>query len=232
MTTYYRVDGAKLSYAEYWRLSPGAIPFAIAAGLKLIGFPLRFKFAIPRPDRLFLVEFEELPSIARRALEPELDSAESAGFRLLFCHRLALPEPDRLGAACVLLDEKNLCGLMVMFGKHGDQRELHLVCVSCLVDDRLAVTTTMKQSLNSTPWQSVERYPGANVRVLDAMHREHLARLDNQGAIPIRLDPDRLDQFIFECELRYVDYHIERGVFVPMTEEELDAISGTANDSW
>ena len=40
------------------------------------------------------------------------------------------------------------------------------------------------------------------------------------------LDPDRLPEFVHAWELRYVDFHIGRGVFVPMTDAELDAITG------
>ncbi len=226
MTTFYRVDGARLTYAEYWRMAPGFLAFALSAGCKLLGTPIRFEFAVPRPDRLFLVEFEEFPEAACRAMEPALESARSAGLRLIFCHRLALPEPSRLGAGAYLLDDTNETGLMIGYGQSGNSRELHLACVSQFTDETLATTTTTKKSMKPTPWQSVERYPGSNARTIYEKHLAHLARLAGQGSIPVPHDPARFDRFVLECELRYVDYHIDRGIFVPMTEEELEALSG------
>jgi len=115
---------------------------------------------------------------------------------------------------------------MVVFGRHNEQRELRLACASRFADDSLATTTTMKKTMNPLPGQSIERHPDANARTLYQRHLEHLARLDRrEGLIPVKLKPDRLHEFVLECELRYVDYHIARGVFVPMTDEELDEVS-------
>lgn len=226
MTTYYRVDGAKLTYAEYWRMAPDPLSFLLVAGRKLIGFPLYFNFAIPRPDRLFLVNFDELPASARHAMGPAIRSAEKTGLRLIFCHRLAVPEPNRLGAAALLLDDEDTTGLMIICGQQGEHRELQVSCASRFADDTLATTTTMRKSMEPVPGQDVERYPGSSAGQLYRRHREHLERLESQGLIPVPLDPDKLEEFVLSCELRYVDYHIARGVFVPMTEDELDAVSG------
>jgi hypothetical protein len=226
MTTYYRVDGARLSYAEYWRMSPSAIAFFIAAGRKLLGVPIHFNFAIPRPDRLFLVELEELPPPARRAMAPAIRSAEQAGLRLSFCRRLAVPEPHRIGAAALLLDDENQTSQMVVFGSHGKRRELRLACVSRFPDDTLATTTTMKKSLQPMPGFHIERYPDASPALIYAHHRGHLERLAAEGLIPVPFQPEKLEDFVLLNEVRYVDFHIGRGVFVPMTEDELDAAAG------
>ena len=212
MTTYYRVDGARLSYGEYWRMSPGPLGFLIAAGCKLFGFPIQFHFVIPRPDRLFLVEFEELPAAALQAMKPAIRSAEKAGLRLIFAHRLAVPEPHRLGAAALMLDEENETGSMIVFGQQGDHRELHATCASRFADDTLGTMTTMKRTMIPTPGQDIERYPGASAGALYQRHREHLERLAGQGFIPLTLDPNRLKQFVLECELRNVDFHFARSV--------------------
>ena len=119
---------------------------------------------------------------------------------------------------------------MIIFGKNGDHLEMHVACASRFSDDTLGTTSSMKKTMEPTPWQHIERYPGVSAGALYRNHRDHLERLAGQGLIPVRLDPDRLDQFVLECELRYVDFHIGRGVFVPMTEEELDAISGHSSE--
>jgi hypothetical protein len=230
MTTYYRVDGRKLTFGEYWRMSPDAFSFLIVAGMKLIGMPLKFNFAIPRPDRLFLVDFDELPKPARIGMKPLIRGAEKAGMELVFCHRLAVPEPHRLGAAALLIDESCETGLMVIYGKDRAAEENQMSCASRFADDTLAVTTTMKKTMVPVPDMQVERYPGASPATLIKRHREHMEKLEGEGLVPVPINPDRYEEFVLECELRYVDFHISRGVFVPMTDEELDEISGKNND--
>lgn len=225
MTTFYRVDGGRLTYGEYWRMAPSPLAFLIAAGRKFLGSPLQFQFAIPRPDRLFLVEFEEFPGYAKRAMTPAIQAVEREGLRLVFCHRIAVPEPNRLGVAAHFLDPKNHASLGILFGRTGEHIELRISCASGMSDDSLAVTTTMKQTLNPVPGQSIVRKPGADADEIYRLHCEHLARLDREGLLPKKLNPDRLDEFVLGWELNYVDHHIARGVFVPMTDEELDEVS-------
>ena len=45
--------------------------------------------------------------------------------------------------------------------------------------------------------------------------------------MPLRFDDARLEVFVLEWELKYVDFHIDRGVFVPMTDEELMKLKKT-----
>jgi hypothetical protein len=83
----------------------------------------------------------------------------------------------------------------------------------------------MKKTMEPMPDQDIERYPGERAGGLYRRHVEHLGRMAERGMIPVRLDPNRLEELVLEREVQYVDFHIHRGVFVPMTEEELDAVS-------
>jgi hypothetical protein len=226
MTTYYRLDGGKLTYAEYRRMAPDPFSFLIAAVRKFVRLPVQFRFAIPRPDRLFIVDFGELPDVVGSALRPLVHQARAMGLRLGFYHRLAVPEPHRIGAAAALLDEAEWTCLYVIFGKDGEQRQVQMTCASRFADDSLAVTTTMPKTMEPVPTSHIERHPGADPATLHARHQEHLERLAAQGLVPLRIDPDRLADFVLEWELRYIDFHIGRGVFVPMSDEEVVRLSG------
>jgi hypothetical protein len=226
MTTYFRLDGRKLTYAEYWRMAPDPFSFFIAAVRKLIGLPVRFGFAIPRPDRLFIVDFGELPDAVGSAVRPLVHQARAMGLRLGFYHRLAVPEPHRIGAAAALLDEAEWTCLYVIFGQDRQQRQLQLTCASRFADDSLAITTTMPKTMEPVPTSRIERYPGADPAMLYARHHEHLERLTSKGLVPLCIDPDRLADFVLDWEQRYIDFHIGRGVFVPMTDSELDRLCG------
>jgi hypothetical protein len=225
MTNYYRVDGGKLTYGEYWRMSPDPLSFLIAAGLKLIRLPIKFNFTIPRPDQLFVVDFAELPSSARSEMKPMIRSAEKDGMQLSFCHRLAVVERHRIGAAAILLDEEEQIALTVIFGKHNQKRELQLTCCSVFADDTRAITTTMRKTMVPVPGNVIERYPGASPPALLDHHRHHLERLADEGLVPLRLDASRMPEVVLDWELSYVDYHIDRGVFVPMSEDEVDDLA-------
>jgi hypothetical protein len=226
MTTYYRVDGGTLTYAEYRRMAPDPFSFLIAAVRKFIGLPVRFRFAIPRPDRLFIVDFAELPDVAASAMRPLVHKAQAMGLRLGFYHRLAIPEPHRIGAAAALLDSIEWTCLYVIFGKDREQRQVQMTCASRFSDGSLAITTTMPKTMEPVPTSRIERHPGADPPTLYGRHQRHLERLASAGLLPLRIDPDRLADFVLEWELRYVDFHIGRGVFVPMTDEELDRLCG------
>lgn len=226
MTNFYRVHGDRLTYAEYWRMSPDPFSFLLAAGLKTVGLPLPFNFSIPRPDKLFLVALDELPGSARFALKRPVAAAERDGLRLVFCHRLAVVESHRLGAAALLLDEQNGTCLNVMFGQHGEKRELQLSVVSEFDEDTRAVTTTMKKTMTPVPGSRIARLPKAGVGELLGRHAQLLDECAGDGYKPLRLDPNRLPQTVLRWELKYVDFHINRGVFVPMTDDEVDRLAG------
>jgi hypothetical protein len=226
MTTFYRLDGGQLTYAEYWRLAPEPLSFLIAAGRKFIGWPVRFTFAIPRPDRLFVVDVDELPDAAQSAMWPVVRKAKAADLRVAFYHRSPVPERHRVGAAAALLDEYELTCLYVIFGQDGGQRQVQLSCVSRFADRSLGVTTTMPKTLEPVPGNHIERHPGTDPATLYARHQEHLEDLESQGLVPMWLDPERLADVILEWEVGYVDFHVGRGVFVPMTNDELDRICG------
>jgi hypothetical protein len=226
VTAYYRLDGGKLTLAEYWRMSSGVLTFLIAAGLKLIGRPVRFPFAIPRPERLVLVEFDDLPASARFAIGPPMHMLKESELQLVFCHRLDLLEPHRLGASAVYLDPSGESWAAVLFTQAKDRKRCELSCASKFGDGTLAVTTTAKKALRPHPLSHVVRFPRANPETLLQRHHEHLARLAANGLFPLNVERSKLQEVILASEQRHVDFHASRGLYVPLTDEEVDRLRG------
>jgi hypothetical protein len=226
VTAFYRIDGRRMALAEYWRLSPGVLTFATIAVRKLFQCPPRFSFAIHRPDRLLTVAFEDLPASARFGLQPAMRQLEEAGLSLVFFYRLEVPEPHRLGAAAVLRDDAGEIRALVAFSQERDVKQSRVSFASNLTDGTVAVTTAAKKTLEPVPVYRTARFPGADPLALLDRHRAHLARLAEDGLFPVKVDAGKLQATVLESEQRYVDFHIERGLFVPLTEEELARLRG------
>jgi hypothetical protein len=59
----------------------------------------------------------------------------------------------------------------------------------------------------------------------DAVVARHSRRIDEPGLRPVGVQEDELAGVILGREQRHVDCQVERGVYVPMTEEETDRIT-------
>jgi hypothetical protein len=221
---FYRLDGRKITLAEYWRLSPGVLSFLIVLLAKLLGFPPKFSFAIPRPERLLKVTLDELPASARFGLRPAIQGLQESGLRLVFCYRMPTVESHRLGAATVLIDESSETSVGVMFAQDSQRRSLELSCVSRLNDGTLAKTVTTRRRFKTDSQDHLLRLPGLDPVSLLHRHRAHLARLASEGLFAVRLNPTTQEEMILASEQRFVDFHAARGLFVPMTDKEVDRL--------
>lgn len=222
-TKYYKVHGGRLSFAEYWRMSPDPISFTIAAGMKLFG-GLPFNFSIPRIDELHEVEWDDLPPPARRALKEPAEQFESAGLELVLCHRLPLLESHRIGIGAVFLAADGLSFATANFGKEHDVVKVELACVTRFDDDSFGVTTTAKKQLKPRPDYVIDRHPGATGDELHEKHVANIERWESKGKQPQRLTPKTLPDVLLEGEQGTVDFHAERGVFIPMSKAEVRQI--------
>src|SRR5262245_13455489 len=84
MKRYYKVDGQKLSYQEYWRMSPEPLSFLIAALRKLLRIPVEFKFSIPRVESLPLLDPAEIPGRVKKKWSAIIDACEDQGLQVQF----------------------------------------------------------------------------------------------------------------------------------------------------
>ena len=227
-TKYYKVHGGRVTFAEYWRMAGNPIEFAIAAIAKLFG-GLPMNFSIPLADELHTSEFEELPRKAQRALDDPVARLEDEGFSLAFCHELPLLETHRTGAAVVLLGPDPRVWAMAAFAHDKAMTQLSVSCITKYDDDVLRGVTTEKKQLQPHPNHVAVRMPGATA---DAVYRTHLAHMPDWecDANPVRMTPDSLAAEILALERQTVEYHAERGVFIPMTPDEVRRIRDENSD--
>ncbi|MGL6095063.1 MAG: hypothetical protein ACRC7O_04585 [Fimbriiglobus sp.] len=220
-TEFYRLDGGRLTLREYWRMSPDALTFAIAAGAKLLFGGLPFPSSLPKHDRLHRVEWDAVPAAARRALSPFVQAVQDDGYAIQFCHRAEVLEPDRLGIAVVLLAADGRSFAAINHVREPSATKTEVSIVSRFADDSSGTTTVAAEQFRPNPAQLYDRHPRATPGELIAFHRKNLSRWDRQRAV-VTLTAETLARAWLDAERGFIEYHVGRGVFVRMTDEEIE----------
>jgi hypothetical protein len=227
-TKYYKVHGGRLSFGEYWRMCPDPFTFLMAAGMKLFG-GMPFNFSIPRIDELhYLVEDELLKSAVKKFKGP-VRQLQDLGFAHKFYHEMPVLEDHRIGLAAVLLAEDRRTFGVVMYARERANEQLQITCATRFTDDTFGSTTTQKKAMKPVPENKVARHPGARADDLYDFHQEHLREWEDEGLQPVKLDDAKLAASVLKGEQRHVDFHAERGVYVPLSKAEINRIR-SAND--
>ena len=222
-TTYYRVHGGRVTLAEYWRLAGNPLEFALAAAFKLFG-GLPLDSSIPRIEAVPFVEWDALPKDARTKLQGPIDLLEDAGYEYAFSYRAPLLEANRLGVASALLRADGRAFALVVFAREPNLSKVATSCISRFPDGSFGVTTGQKKQLQPNPKNPCHRHPGASADQLAELHAGHLAAWADDGLTPQRLDRDTsLPAAVVQGEQELVDFHADRGVFVPLTRAEIRA---------
>lgn len=219
-TKYYKVHGGKLSFGEYWRMSPDPFTFLIAAGMKLVG-GLSFNASVPRHGELHLVEYDALPKAARKQTREAVGAFEAAGMALAFCHELDVLEANRYGVGLIFLAKDGSCFATVNYAEEGETKKVELNVVTPFKDDTYGVTTTAKKQMKPNPEFLTDRHPDMAAEELYETHQENLNRWEDDGKKPRKLTRETLPEFVLDGEQRFIDFHIDRGVFVPMSKAEV-----------
>lgn len=223
--TYYKLHGGRLTVAEYWRICSRWQGFLYAMALKPFG-GFRFTFSIARPEELNIVRSDDLPAPARDRLRGPAEGFERAGLELAFYQRSQVLEKHRIGVSAVLLGHGGeVIGMVAVAGYRG-QWSVETNCTTHFTDGRACATTTVREKFRTQPHITAFRYPGLKPEALCGRHRDNLARMETAGHFPTRITAAQLPGVILEAQQRYIDFHAARGVFVPMTEEEIDRLRG------
>jgi hypothetical protein len=225
---YYTVDSTKRTYGEHWRIqSPSVAGFLVAALCKLLGVRLSHAFAIRRPDVLNVHATPEVPLSVRRQLADHIAECEDVGLTLQFYATVDAVIGSRAKAyLAALLDADRLSwatAMTVLIRSSGRERvqPAKLTCFSLLPDGQYLVTTDHRWKLEPHPGDLVDFLAGARPEVIVAAHRRRARGSDTQ-LVTVR--EEALADVILGREQRHVDWQIERGVYVPMTGEEIERV--------
>jgi hypothetical protein len=230
MALLYKVDSRRRSFAEHWRIQwPNVGSFLFAAFCKLLGIPQRCTFGIRRPEKLYLHEPSGVPRIVRQRLANAVRECEDVGLAFQFYASVdaTVGGPAKAYLAAMLdaegLTWASVIGVLVRRENSDCAQPARLTCFSLLPDGRYVVTSDHQWKITPHPDDLPEYLVGA---APDAVVARHYERMDEPALRPVAVREDQLAGIILGREQRHVDYQVERGVYVPMTQEEIDRITG------
>lgn len=213
---WYKTDIRKLTFAELWRISPGA-GFLVAAFHKLSGKALPMATRAPLLDSLDILPDDGLPADVLAAMSGAIGAWEVLGFSRSFVYTAPPASPGMRGFATVLLSADGLTLAEVVFVEIVrpviSRREMPTWCMSCLTGNRRLVASSGRRRFNSPPGVDALYLTGYPAESLYAAHR---ARLDTlRGEMPERLDRNGAARAILENSVRMTETMAARGVYIP-----------------
>lgn len=219
---WYRVDGQNLTYGEFWQMSPGALVFLMVAARKALGFTPRFNFSVAHPRLFRWLEADEVPPEVQRRWKRLAELAETEGFAPQLFSEIPCLESHRACFGYAFLGDDAQTGLTIAYVRHQNQAKTALMLASKLADG-LYVSTINNYGLKSLPDVESVLLNGADLIELLDRHRRRLARFEEAGRFAERIKPEELPRLIRERERTHFEFHVNRGVYVPMTEDEIAA---------
>lgn len=219
---FYKTRMNRLTFGELWRMTPGPLTFLIASGMKLFGGLPDGDFGFCRLDALERLDDSEIPDHVHHSWSGWLDACEAEGIGLEFYYTIPFVGHDTEAYAAAMLHSGGLVAAHALYARQKHVEKSVLVLFTRMGDGRHLVTSSKHKELVSPHGFDVVRLPG---RAPDDVVARHLERVRSaEGALPIRAG--LLEHFIVEFSNLETDFHIERGVYVPMPEEEVASIRG------
>ena len=224
-TRYYRLHGGRLTIAECWCLARSWTSCLKFLAWKLVGgYP--FRFSIPRTDALHQIDPEDLPEGFRDRFLGLLAAVEKAGLGRVFVHRPEVLERSRVGAAAVLLDPTGTVIGTAASSSTSQPTAGEVTLTTHFVDGTAGITTTARRMFRPQPSHLIHRHRRLAPDGLLERHRQYLACWERAGKLPRSFNAEELPGLILEAQHRYIDFYAAEGLFIPMTDEEVDRARG------
>ena len=221
---FYRLDGSKLTCAEYFRANPLLIA-AIASGARLLGIPL--KVEIPPMPRLRSMKestrgLSTIPEAVRGRLEALVNEFGNLGFEapwVLSLHHEFRPEA---GFTVTMRHSSGQAFARINLVK-GVKEMIEAGVCTALEDGRILGVKTLAGGggLRMPRNFHVKRFKAASPGKLWSVHQQSLTG-ERTHSMPIGSDAD-LHAIVDRLEDEVWQLWIDSGLFVAVTPAELDA---------
>lgn len=230
-TQHFRVEPNALSYAEMWAGS--RLSFPISAACKLLRVRLPTTVCVPLSRALTRVDWDAIPEAARAELGGAVEALEAQGFSQALVYT-----EDWRGAgletfSVALLDDARTTLAVVMYTAfrppNGRPAFEHVDCnlYARSNDGRLLITTSTQYPLRAPPEYDALVLPPLPAGEVAQRHARRVAEL-HAGGPPYRqpqplvaIDPDQVESTLLALSRRDVEFQRSRGVYVPVSPEEL-----------
>lgn len=222
---FYQSDSRRLTVREYWRLSGNPLQFLLALTLKLCGIRLPMNFAFASAGATHSIRPDQRSEFARNALAGLEKDAADCGLRYVFSYVLpSMGAVESLASTYANQDGTIVVPLVFvrMWFKTTMQKTAYAF-LSRMANGQLLVTSGTKQELDIPPGYLTEFWPNAPFATVLARHRERMVAM----GVPALAAPTDVDiaACIRENEQRVMDFHVERGTYVPATAAELERLT-------
>jgi hypothetical protein len=186
---------------------------------------------VPRAQRLILLAWDDFPPHVRQQIAPWLEKAVASGFVPGLCY--TLPMLGRQEAFGVVLQDASGCVLALLLyarvrirvaddegDTYSDETLVEASLLSVLPHDQLLVTETRCSELDPLPTYDVQNLEDADWPALLAAHQRRLEAHDRSALR--RFTAADLPAFVLHLNQQEIDAHVARGVYQPMTREDID----------
>jgi hypothetical protein len=213
---WYQVDIRNLTYAELWRISPGA-GFLVAAFHKTLHIPLPVGTRVAELDGLDVLGPGGVPEDVASLTARYVEEWESLGFKRAFDYTVPPVSSGMRGYATALLSADATTLAEVVFVEKAAgvilRRELASWCMSCFPDGRRVGATSLRRRMNGPSQFEMTYLTGRPPADLYTLH-QHLMMADTRRGIPTALDPGIAQRLIVENNNLSVANMAKRGVYV------------------
>jgi hypothetical protein len=224
---YYKTVIHKHTYGELWRIMRGN-PIGI-----LFGFAIKlFRINLPVDNALCMIEkLDRVDADARATetiagMEKMLDECAAAGLPVEFMY--TIPEiSHNVSCSAVLASDDARIVNQVMYVRNVTENVVtencHFACVTFLADGGDLSTSTQPRTTNEQPGSQNEYHPGKSVEFVLKRHRD---RVNACRTRTVLIPPEKVESLLVDETNKFIQFCIQRGTMVPMTEDEVDALRG------
>lgn len=221
---YFTVKLCKLSFRELWRMSNGPLEIVIASLLKLFHLPVCNPGGFGLAENVVRLTLDEIPQHVRIALGKLWMECDAIGIRNGFFYTIPiLGSNEAFAAALRSPDGRIAAWLGYVRVKNGliEQEKTRFSFGTILVDGRRIVTSGGKREIDVTDKCVRENWPGRTVDDVFRRHNERLMAIPSEDIVPITND-DELENSVTSSERTEMEFNIARGVYVELSERELE----------
>lgn len=229
---YFRTENRKLTFRECWWLARGWRAVFLWVP-KLLGIPMELGAGLPcpRPFAERWVDPAQMPGEVRENLESRSHDLMKLGFDLAHYHVLAGNLMTSESGGCYMINGSGETVATILYARSfAEDGQFHESDVTAfltpLTNGRMLVTTDQEQKLESSPGDDIVREPNARVADLLAEHGARIVAARVAGELaPGRItDTPQLAAVVDAHEQRSFDFHVKRGVWVPMPPAQVQAM--------
>ncbi len=226
MSEYYRLDARKLTWTELRGMAPGFRGWVLTLLVRVFRLPIDFKTAYARPEALAIVDREQVGEGALLRMDTFSGPLKALGFQeVFFAEGSVISSTSRVWTSGHLRSGGEVFASVVDVEQSvqiGEQiRETHSVLWSRLRAGRFLSTHDHSLSLGTPEVFGAESCPGLAPEELLA---RHLERLREAPALGEPVTVEELPAVALALSQMEADFFLGRGVYVPMEEDELEAL--------